>query len=71
MSDGRRVPGYDNIQRNDSSYFGLSLRMPTDSQSPSVARLVVISVRAPRPPRRELIAGAVAAAPGFSAQKER
>lgn len=29
MSDGRRVPGYDNIQRNDSSYFGLSLRMPT------------------------------------------
>ena len=29
MSDGRRVPGFDNIQRNDSSYFGLSLRMPT------------------------------------------
>ncbi len=29
MSDGRRVPGYDNIQRNDSSYFGLSIRMPT------------------------------------------
>jgi hypothetical protein len=29
LSDGRRVPGYDNIQRNDSSYFGLSLRMPT------------------------------------------
>jgi hypothetical protein len=29
MSDGRRVPGYDNYQRNDSSYFGLSLKMPT------------------------------------------
>lgn len=29
MSDGRRVPGFDNLQRNDSSYFGLSLRMPT------------------------------------------
>jgi hypothetical protein len=29
MSDGRRVPGFDNIQRKDSSYFGLSLRMPT------------------------------------------
>jgi hypothetical protein len=27
LSDGRRVPGYDNIQRNDSSYFGLSIRM--------------------------------------------
>jgi hypothetical protein len=36
MSDGRRVPGFDNIQRNDSSYFGLSLRMPTlNSPSPS------------------------------------
>lgn len=36
LSDGRgRVPGYDNIQRNDSSYFGLSLRMPTlNGQSP-------------------------------------
>jgi hypothetical protein len=29
LSDGRRVPGYENIQRNDSSYFGLSIRMPT------------------------------------------
>jgi hypothetical protein len=29
LSDGRRVPGYENIQRNDSSYFGLSVRMPT------------------------------------------
>jgi outer membrane biosynthesis protein TonB len=36
MSDGRRVPGYDNIQRNDSSYFGLSLKMPTfGGSSPS------------------------------------
>lgn len=37
LSDGRgRVPGYDNIQRNDSSYFGLSLRMPTlNGQTPS------------------------------------
>ncbi len=36
MSDGRRVPGFDNIQRNDLSYFGLSLRMPTlNSPSPS------------------------------------
>jgi hypothetical protein len=35
MSDGRRVPGYDNIQRNDSSYFGLSLRMPTAPSSGS------------------------------------
>jgi hypothetical protein len=36
MSDGRRVPGFDNIQRNDSSYFGLSLRMPTaNAPSPS------------------------------------
>jgi hypothetical protein len=36
MSDGRRVPGFDNIQRNDSSYFGLSLRMPTvGAPSPS------------------------------------
>jgi hypothetical protein len=36
MSDGRRVPGFENIQRNDSSYFGLSLRMPTlNSPSPS------------------------------------
>jgi len=35
MSDGRRVPGYDNIQRNDSSYFGLSLRMPTAPTSSS------------------------------------
>jgi hypothetical protein len=35
MSDGRRVPGYDNIQRNDSSYFGLSLRMPTFGGSSS------------------------------------
>ena len=38
MSDGRRVPGYDNIQRNDSSYFGLSLRLPTPSSSPSFTR---------------------------------
>jgi hypothetical protein len=29
------VPGYDNIQRNVSSYFGLSLRMPTSSSSGS------------------------------------
>jgi hypothetical protein len=29
LSDGRRVPGFDNIQRKDSSYFGLSLRLPT------------------------------------------
>ena len=29
LSDGRRVPGYENIQRNNSSYFGLSVRMPT------------------------------------------
>jgi len=36
MSDGRRVPGFENIQRNDSSYFGLSLRMPTvGAPSPS------------------------------------
>ena len=41
MSDGRRVPGFDNIQRNNSSYFGLSLRLPTanppssSSSSPS------------------------------------
>ena len=37
LSDGRgRVPGYDNISRNDSSYFGLSLRMPTlNAPSPS------------------------------------
>jgi hypothetical protein len=35
MSDGRRVPGYENIQRNDSSYFGLSLRMPTSPGSSS------------------------------------
>ena len=34
LSDGRRVPGFENIQRNDSSYFGLSLRMPT-ANSPS------------------------------------
>ncbi len=33
LSDGRRVPGYENIQRQDSSYFGLSVRMPT-SPSP-------------------------------------
>ena len=39
MSDGRRVPGYENIQRNDPSYFGLSLRVPTGSQSaPSLFR---------------------------------
>jgi hypothetical protein len=38
LSDGRRVPGYDNIQRNDSSYFGLSLRMPTGSSSPALLR---------------------------------
>lgn len=31
LSDGRRVPGYENIQRNDSSYFGLSVRMPMRS----------------------------------------
>lgn len=36
MGDGRRVPGYDNIQRNDSSYFGLSLRMPTSSSGSSI-----------------------------------
>jgi hypothetical protein len=35
MSDGRRVPGYDNYQRNDSSYFGLSLKMPTFGGSSS------------------------------------
>ena len=36
MSDGRRVPGFENIQRKNSSYFGLSLRMPTaNSPSPS------------------------------------
>jgi hypothetical protein len=35
LSDGRRVPGYDNIQRNDASFFGLSLRMPTSSSSSS------------------------------------
>jgi hypothetical protein len=34
MSDGRKVPGFDNIQRNESSYFGLSIRMPTPSSSP-------------------------------------
>ena len=33
MSDGRKVPGFENIQRNDSSYFGLSLRMPTGGGS--------------------------------------
>ena len=38
MSDGRRVPGFENIQRNDSSYFGLSLRMPTTSVMPSFSR---------------------------------
>jgi len=39
LSDGRRVPGYENIQRKDSSYFGLSLRLPTGSQSaPSLFR---------------------------------
>lgn len=38
MSDGRKVPGFDNIQRNDSSYFGLSLRMPTGTSSPSLLR---------------------------------
>ena len=39
LSDGRRVPGYENIQRNDSSYFGLSLRLPSSSQSaPSLFR---------------------------------
>jgi hypothetical protein len=37
MSDGRRVPGFENIQRNDSSYFGLSLRMPTFGSSSSPA----------------------------------
>jgi len=36
MGDGRRVPGYDNIQRNDSSYFGLSLRMPTATSGSSI-----------------------------------
>jgi hypothetical protein len=35
MSDGRRVPGYENIQRNDASFFGLSLRMPTSTSSSS------------------------------------
>ena len=36
MSDGRRVPGFENIERKDLSYFGLSLRMPTaDLPSPS------------------------------------
>ena len=38
LSDGRRVPGYDNIQRNESSYFGLSLRMPTGTSSPAYTR---------------------------------
>lgn len=36
LGDGRRVPGYENIQRNDSSYFGLSLRMPTSSSGSSI-----------------------------------
>lgn len=36
LGDGRRVPGTDNIQRNDSSYFGLSLRMPTSSSGSSI-----------------------------------
>jgi hypothetical protein len=38
LSDGRRVPGYDNIQRNEPSYFGLSLRMPTGTTSPTYTR---------------------------------
>jgi hypothetical protein len=36
LGDGRRVPGTDNIQRNDSSYFGLSLRMPTATSGSSI-----------------------------------
>jgi hypothetical protein len=36
LGDGRRVPGTDNIQRNDSSYFGLSLRMPTSTSGSSI-----------------------------------
>ena len=35
LSDGRRVPGFDNVQRKDSSYFGLSLRLPTAGPPPS------------------------------------
>ncbi len=38
MSDGGKVPVFDNIQRNESSYFGLSIRMPTPSSSPSWMR---------------------------------
>jgi hypothetical protein len=46
LSDGRRVPGYDNIQRKDSSYFGLSLRLPTaDSPSASGSSLSSPSFR--------------------------
>ena len=33
MPDGRRTPGFENVQRRDSSYFGLSLSVPTDKTS--------------------------------------
>ncbi len=58
MSDGRRVPGFENIQRNNSSYFGLSLRMPTVNvaivlRHPLRRRgLLAVDVRQPR---RQLI----------------
>ena len=33
FSDGRITPGFENVQRKDSSYFGLSLSVPTDRTS--------------------------------------
>ena len=33
LPDGRRTPGFENVQRKDSAYFGLSLSVPTDKQS--------------------------------------
>ena len=33
FNDGRRTPGFENIQRKDSSYLGFSLSVPTDRQT--------------------------------------
>ena len=33
FSDGRVTPGFENVQRKDSSYVGLSVSVPTDKTS--------------------------------------
>ena len=33
FSDGRRVPGQETVKRQEPSYFGLSLSVPTDNKS--------------------------------------